>query len=224
MPGVWVFPGGAVDTQDGNGPAGFNDTTDDWRVAAMRELIEETGIWITTGGTVERSVTDDPFGEVAASGLTIDVNALTYFSNWITPEVFPIRFDTRFYAAQVDSETGGSVDGDELIDLAWVTPGEALDRETTGTWDVAFPTRETLRLLASEASCADLVARLAQLDAIPPVEPRLLVSETEARILMPHDEEFEAAGPSQKDPTILERLQSVVAQGGIVPAEFKARS
>ena len=224
MPGVWVFPGGAVDTEDGCGPAGFNDTADDWRIAAMRELIEETGIWITTEGTVERSVTDDPFGDVAASGLTIDVKALTYFSNWITPEVFPIRFDTRFYAAPVDTETVGSVDGDELIDLAWVTPDEALEREAAGSWDVAFPTRETLRLLASESSSADLVARLARLDAIPPVEPRLYVSESEARILMPHDEGFEAAGPSQKDPTILDRLQSVVAQGGAVPAEFKGRS
>jgi 8-oxo-dGTP pyrophosphatase MutT (NUDIX family) len=37
MPGVWVFPGGAVDPQDGDGDAGF-------RACALRELAEEAGI------------------------------------------------------------------------------------------------------------------------------------------------------------------------------------
>jgi len=37
MPGVWVFPGGAVDPEDGEGEGGF-------RVAASRELEEEVGI------------------------------------------------------------------------------------------------------------------------------------------------------------------------------------
>jgi 8-oxo-dGTP pyrophosphatase MutT (NUDIX family) len=36
MPGVWVFPGGAVDPQDGEGDAGF-------RACALRELAEEAG-------------------------------------------------------------------------------------------------------------------------------------------------------------------------------------
>ncbi len=37
MPGVWVFPGGAVDTEDGEGEAGF-------RACALRELTEEASI------------------------------------------------------------------------------------------------------------------------------------------------------------------------------------
>ncbi len=37
MPGVWVFPGGAVDPADGEGEAGF-------RACALRELAEEAGI------------------------------------------------------------------------------------------------------------------------------------------------------------------------------------
>jgi 8-oxo-dGTP pyrophosphatase MutT (NUDIX family) len=37
MPGVWVFPGGAVDPEDGEGEAGH-------RACAVRELAEEAGI------------------------------------------------------------------------------------------------------------------------------------------------------------------------------------
>jgi 8-oxo-dGTP pyrophosphatase MutT (NUDIX family) len=37
MPGVWVFPGGAVDPEDGEGEAGF-------RACALRELTEEASI------------------------------------------------------------------------------------------------------------------------------------------------------------------------------------
>ncbi len=224
MPGVWVFPGGAVDSADAHSPVGFGAGADDWRVAAMRELIEETGIWITTQGTLERPVTDNPFGDVAASGLTIDTDALVYFSNWITPSVFPIRFDTRFFLAVVDPETRGSVDGDELIDHDWVTPREALQRESAGTWDVAFPTRETLKLLGSATTTPSLIAKLRSISEVPPVEPRLIVSDTAARIVMPDDDDFEAAAALQNDPTILERLKKVVARGGTVPAEFKDRS
>ena len=42
MPGVWVFPGGAVDPEDGEGEAGF-------RACAMRELAEEAAIELTAG-------------------------------------------------------------------------------------------------------------------------------------------------------------------------------
>jgi 8-oxo-dGTP pyrophosphatase MutT (NUDIX family) len=37
MPGVWVFPGGGVDPEDGTGEAGY-------RACAVRELEEEAGI------------------------------------------------------------------------------------------------------------------------------------------------------------------------------------
>jgi 8-oxo-dGTP pyrophosphatase MutT (NUDIX family) len=43
MPGVWVFPGGAVDSDDGEGEAGF-------RACAMRELAEEAGIELAEPG------------------------------------------------------------------------------------------------------------------------------------------------------------------------------
>jgi 8-oxo-dGTP pyrophosphatase MutT (NUDIX family) len=45
MPGVWVFPGGAVDSADGDGEAAH-------RAAAVRELAEEAGIEMTADALV----------------------------------------------------------------------------------------------------------------------------------------------------------------------------
>ncbi|HET7574360.1 MAG TPA: NUDIX hydrolase [Solirubrobacterales bacterium] len=42
MPGVWVFPGGSVDADDGAAEAGY-------RACALRELAEETGIELPAG-------------------------------------------------------------------------------------------------------------------------------------------------------------------------------
>jgi 8-oxo-dGTP pyrophosphatase MutT (NUDIX family) len=42
MPGVWVFPGGALDPEDGEGEAGH-------RACAVRELAEEAGIELPEG-------------------------------------------------------------------------------------------------------------------------------------------------------------------------------
>jgi 8-oxo-dGTP pyrophosphatase MutT (NUDIX family) len=48
MPGVWVFPGGAVDPADGDGEAAH-------RAAAVRELAEEAGIEVDVGELVAYS-------------------------------------------------------------------------------------------------------------------------------------------------------------------------
>jgi 8-oxo-dGTP pyrophosphatase MutT (NUDIX family) len=222
MPGAWVFPGGAVDVDDASAPAAFGQA-DDWSVAALRELMEETGVWLTAGGTEYLPVGDDAFATLADSGFTMDPDRLIYFSNWITPEVFPIRFDTRFFLAEVAAGTRASVDGDELIDLAWVPPADALERERTGEWPVAFPTRETLRLLGRESTVSELMEHVRSIEIVPPIEPRLFVSDSEARILMPTDEGFDEAGPAQTDPDIMDRLAKVVEQGGHVPAELGGR-
>ena len=226
MPGVWVFPGGAVDAADAEAPKSFggNQPGSDWKVAALRELIEETGLWLTTNGTESAPLTEDAFGVVESSDFTLDQDALIYFSNWVTPSAFPIRFDTRFFLAVADPEAEALVDGDELIDLAWLAPSEALRRETSGEWGVSFPTRNTLELLDSEPSVGALVERLRRVDTVSSIEPRLLVGENEARILLPDDDGFDEAGPAQSDPTILERLSIVVAEGGRVPAELRSRS
>lgn len=223
MPSTWVFPGGAIDGRDA-GPPAWVRADDDWHVAALRETAEEVGLWITTDGVVDASPEEDVFSQARRLGMTLDGAALVYFSNWVTPEVFPIRFDTRFFLAVAGADVEGRVDGDELVDLAWISPLDALRREELGEWDVAFPTRKTLELLATEPTARALADRLVALDAVPPVQPRLFVSESEARIVLPDDPLYDAVAADQADPDILARLASVIARGGHVPAEFKRQA
>ena len=226
MPCVWVFPGGAVDDADSQAPASFGPQGEDsdWRVAALRELIEETGVWLTTDGARAMPVSDDVFRTVERSPYQLDQDALVYFSNWITPAAFPIRFDTRFFLAVAEPDTEATHNTDELVDLVWVSPIEALERDAADDWDVAFPTRRNLELISTETSAADLVERLRTLEIVPPIQPRLYVDDHEARILLPDDPGFEAAGPAQHDPEILDRLTRVLAMGGRIPAELKGHS
>ncbi|MCZ7534150.1 MAG: NUDIX hydrolase [Acidimicrobiia bacterium] len=222
MPGMWVFPGGALDDSDANPPPAFGPPpVDVWRVAALREMIEETGIWLTSDGIQEHGVTEDAFGDVIASGVMLDPARLIYFANWITPAVFPIGFDTRFFLAHVDSDTEGAIDGDELIDLAWVPASEVIDRERRGDWDLAYPTRQTLDLLSDETSVERLTSRLRSIEKVEPVQPRLLVSESDVRLITPDEPEWDAAEAAQTDPTILQRMTAVLERKGVVPAEFR---
>lgn len=90
-------------------------------------------------------------------------------------------------------------------------------------WVIAFPTRKTLEMFATESSLDALTDRLRSIDIVRPIEPRLYVNDSEAGILLPEDPDFAAAGPAQRDPTLLDRLERVVEQGGRVPAEFRRR-
>ena len=224
MPGVWVFPGGGVDDEDCVYAQRHGSVaSSDWRVAALRELIEETGVWVTTQGTFSFPLTDDVLDTVTRSPHELDVERLTYFANWVTPSAFPIRFDTRFYLVFETGEVDATYNRDELIDVAWVSPLIALEREAAGDWDIAFPTRKTLELLGSATSAPSLIDMLESRGPVPRIEPRLIVGDDDARILTPDDPGFAAAGPAQSDPTMLDRLTRVARNGGRVPTEFKAR-
>lgn len=222
MPSVWVFPGGAVDDADADPPDAFGEAND-WKVAALRELMEETGLWLTSNGTVNSDVTGDAFDAVVAAGVTLQPEALIYFSNWVTPEPFPIRFDTRFFLTVADPGFDGKVDGDELVDITWIEPLDALRLAEQGTFDVAFPTHKTLELLATEATAVAMADRLRAIGVVAPVQPRIEVTNEIARIVLPGDPAFDALGPEQSDPDILVRLTRVVRKGGRIPTEFKGR-
>lgn len=225
MAGAWVFPGGVVDDSDAGPDAlaavrSSDDGLFPWLAAAMRELVEETGIWLTVSGA---KVTDKrPSGPEIFSSTPVpfDGDALRYFSNWITPASLPIRFDTRFFVAEVPRRIEASVDGEELIEAAWIDPADAIARAESGDWLVAFPTRNTLQALRGHESAANLIAALTKDAEVAAVQPRLAVGDDWVRILLPSDEGFDEAGEGEDDPELLNRALAIAAAGGDVPAEL----
>jgi 8-oxo-dGTP pyrophosphatase MutT (NUDIX family) len=154
MPGVWVFPGGTVDS---------SDTGDDeaaHRACAVRELGEEAGIELA-----------DEAGVLA-------------WSRWITPELVPVRFDTRFYVALAPPHSPPRPDGSEITEAMWIAPGDALERHRAGKLDLVFPTIKQLESLLPYSTAAEVIDA-ARDRAIEPVLPRVVGEGQERRVVLP---------------------------------------
>jgi 8-oxo-dGTP pyrophosphatase MutT (NUDIX family) len=131
MPGVWVFPGGAIDPDDRK----------PWRVeaggehlpprlvrsarAALRETWEEVGVLVGRRDPADRptpSAKPRPTQIEAAyaeRGITAAIDALTYVGRAITPTRVFRRFNTRFFLADDSAVFGDPVSSDELEDVGW---------------------------------------------------------------------------------------------------------
>jgi 8-oxo-dGTP pyrophosphatase MutT (NUDIX family) len=119
--GVWVFPGGTVDADDH--AADDIDREQAFRRAAVRELAEEVG-------------------------MVVEVGSLAFVSRWVTPMVFPRRYDTHFYLAPLSSALPLTLALDELEEAAYITPAAALGAHQAQQWPMVLPTLAHLRWLA----------------------------------------------------------------------------
>lgn len=215
MGGAWVFPGGAVDEADGldaarRAVAGSDPGMVRWLAAAVRELVEETGIWLLESGAVvsaDRPSDRSVFSTVLERGERFAGRSLQYFANWITPEPLPVRFDTRFFAATVPTGLEPVVDLLELVDASWIYPGDAFELADTGQWEVAFPTGKILDFLTGFGSTTELRDHIAGRPSVEPIQPRLAMVDEKIAILMPGDPLFDDAASAELDPALLSALE-----------------
>jgi 8-oxo-dGTP pyrophosphatase MutT (NUDIX family) len=146
------------------------------RVAALREVAEETGIALTVGGA-----SSSPEGRGIAlfealdrATITLDGRSLTLVSRWVTPAYAPQRYDTRFYLARGDRSLPVRIDSDELEAAFWVTPTEALRRHDRGEWEMFLPTLAHLRWLSRRADVDDAVSSARGADGRSLIQPRAM--------------------------------------------------
>ncbi len=143
--GMWVFPGGRVDPEDRDAAAS-DDVIDVGRVAAGREIEEETG-------------------------LTVDAADLRVWSHWEPPQAREMvtagkkrRYSTWFYVGTApDAEV--AVDGGEILEHRWVTPAAALELFAAKEIEIVPPTWITLHQLAA---CDDTGSMAATADSRTP--------------------------------------------------------
>jgi ADP-ribose pyrophosphatase YjhB (NUDIX family) len=81
------------------------------------------------------------------TGLSIDPGDMVYFSQWITPEESPKRYDTWFFIAAC-KQTAVRVDGSEIREYKWFEPSEALGSQRAGDIQLMPPTFVTLQELS----------------------------------------------------------------------------
>lgn len=174
--GAWVFPGGVVDPEDHERDlTGIDGPDAAWRAAALREVAEEVGIFLTDPSVTSDTVLDGRavHEHVRTSGASWRHDRLSYLSNWVTPEGLPKRFDTRFFLAVIEAEVLGPISA-ELEIVEWMSPEVALRRYESDEIELIMPTIAHLRMLLPFASAeeADRFAR--SQDHVDPVQPRIV--------------------------------------------------
>jgi 8-oxo-dGTP pyrophosphatase MutT (NUDIX family) len=176
--GALVFPGGSVDKGDQeiiarpelySGGEGLDANALSFRIAAIRETFEESGILLARPRGSKALVDAKRAAEIEASDraalcdgkttflkvlseheLLLDLGELVPYAHWITPEGMPKRFDTWFFLAAAPPEQIGAHDGKESTDSIWVSPREALAGGESGRFKLPFPTTRNLIRLGKQ--------------------------------------------------------------------------
>src|SRR5262249_26681015 len=98
-------------------------------LAAVRETHEETGIMLGVPATGRLPVRTGPWQAFARAGVAPDLGGIFFVARAITPPRRPLRFDSRFFTADVSAiarQDAGFVGPDkELVELVWLPITEA---------------------------------------------------------------------------------------------------
>jgi hypothetical protein len=101
-----------------------------------------------------------------------------------------IRFDTRFFLAELPQGQEPRVDGEECVDQGWFTPQGALDAFARKEIALVFPTIKHLEQLGSFASVARLLEYAGGREVLP-VQPKVWFDGEVARVLLPDEPGYE---------------------------------
>ncbi len=157
--GALVFPGGSVDKDDHeiianpslySGGDGLDAAELSFRIAAIRETFEESGILLARSKGSRSLVDARRAREIEAASraalceskttfakiltdnaIVLALDELLPYAHWITPEGMPKRFDTWFFLAAAPPEQVGAHDGKEFdrLHLDFTARGIAGRRE-----------------------------------------------------------------------------------------------
>ncbi len=216
--GAYVFPGGKLDAADRaieeqkerNGRADVPDDFYGFRYAALREVFEETGLIIGTkdgqpiGEDLRRELADEYRGDflanrinladfLARSGVSFDMGDCFPFAHWITPKIYPIRFDTRFFLCVAPVGQVPSPDGHEITEVEWMHP-MTLVEESDG--DLMFPTMMNLKKLGQAKTVAEALKLLAERQIVT-VMPEVVTGDKRRFRKIPDDAGYEDVDQSR---------------------------
>jgi 8-oxo-dGTP pyrophosphatase MutT (NUDIX family) len=155
------------------------------------------GAWVFPGGAVHSGDADHAAAAVREleeeAGVALpDGHPVVAWSRWITPPEVVVRFDTWFYVTEAPLGAEASVDGAECVDSRWLRPAAAREAHGRDELMLVFPTIKHLEALAGMGSVADTIEK-ARTREVVPVQPRVVVRDGAAEILLPGDPGYEQA-------------------------------
>ena len=151
-------------------------------MAAIRETFEEAGILLALHAEDESPLVISPedtprfnnyrdmlnAGEIELKtileneNLLADVGQMHYVARWITPLGSPRRFDARFFIARIPSNQIPQHDDSELVNSAWLTPHNILERIDREEMVLMTVTERMIRSLALFKSASQVIEAAAK--------------------------------------------------------------
>ena len=180
-PGATAFPGGALDRQDIEFAKKLDadDPLLPYRINAIRELFEETGLLLASDRTgnflsaaetavlshYRKALVDDllSFEQfVSQEQLVLEIDSLVHFARWVAPAVVKPRFETDFFLALEPGDQQGQYDPGELDAAYWSPLGMLMQQLQQGEINMVFPTEMNCLRLMQHSTVEQLMSELAQ--------------------------------------------------------------
>ena len=221
MGGLYVFPGGVADSEDFGfdgwapcidmaqaqiekqlgGPGFFNEDIIGFSIAAIRETLEEAGVFIASGtGKTKKDVEDIctfrlnrdlPKSwfktKIMKENWILSFSSLGRWSHWITPKLMKKRFDTRFFIVFMPENQTCVPDDMETKHGIWLTPQNALEQNLDESVPLSPPTVVTLTQLLKISDFNELKREIKTRFWGDPIAPRLVPTSNGPVIIEPWD-------------------------------------
>jgi len=154
LPGKFVFPGGRIEPADRlmaaasalherhvaklmrklKRPSVAKAAA--FALAAVRETYEETGLMVGVPATEPMTAPPGAWQAFAQAAIAPDLSGIHFIARAITPPKRPLRFDSRFFAADVTTiarrEEGFVGLDKELVELVWLPITQARELDMPG--------------------------------------------------------------------------------------------
>ena len=121
--------------------------------------------------------------------LSFPLDALVPYAHWITPEIVPKRFSTRFFLARLPDGQTAETNSDELTDCLWVDPADAFRLYAKKEILLMPPTLKTLDELRAFTGLQDLFDHARQKEIYP-----ILPQPEQNFLKLPHDPAYDLPG------------------------------
>jgi hypothetical protein len=175
--------------------------------AAVRETFEESGVMLA--GSHDDEVVSDTSGDdweadrlalldrslslaelLRRRNLRLRADLLHGWAHWLTPEVEPKRFDTRFFVAALPAGQRTRHVGGEADRVVWLRPAEAVAGNERGEMMLMPPTLAAVKDIDEFGSVDDVLAAAANRD-VRRILPKLIVDdEDKLHFLLPDNPDY----------------------------------